>query len=150
VREVRGRVREMTKYLDPARTLGLGVLAVPDAVYGITPEAHAEGYRDGILVVPYSLALPFLLVLYRLVVRFGPAAGAPDAADVLRRADEALLKLDEEIEGRLSRSLVQLGNARDALREHLALARRGVASLLRDEGAGGPEGPEPGTGLAPE
>jgi DNA recombination protein RmuC len=32
-RDVRGRIREMGKYLDPERTLSLGLLAVPDAVY---------------------------------------------------------------------------------------------------------------------
>ena len=37
VRDVRGRVREMSKYLDPERTLSLAILAVPDAVYGSAP-----------------------------------------------------------------------------------------------------------------
>ena len=74
-REVRSRAREMAKYLDPERTLALAVLAVPDAVHAEVPEAHAEGWREGVLVVPYSLALPFVLSLYRLTVRF---ASAPD------------------------------------------------------------------------
>ena len=65
-REVRLRAREMAKYLDPERTLALAVLAVPDAVHAEAPEAHAEGWREGVLVVPYSLALPFVLSLYRL------------------------------------------------------------------------------------
>ena len=73
-REVRLRAREMAKYLDPERTLALAVLAVPDAVHAEVPEAHAEGWREGVLVVPYSLALPFVLSLYRLAVRFGSAA----------------------------------------------------------------------------
>src|SRR5262249_8645655 len=48
-RDVRGRIREMGKYLDPERTLSLGLLAVPDAVYEAAPEAHGEGYRAGVL-----------------------------------------------------------------------------------------------------
>jgi DNA recombination protein RmuC len=123
VRDVRGRIKEMTKYLDPERTLSLGLLAVPDAVYTAAPEAHAEGYREGILVVPYSLALPYVLALYRLTLRFGCAVDTDQLADRLRALNECVRKLDEEVEGRLSRGIVQLENSREALRDHLGEAR---------------------------
>jgi len=127
-RDVRSRLREMARYLDSERTLSLAVLAVPDAVHAATTPIHAEGWRDGVLVVPYSLALPFLLTLYRLSVRFG---AAPDEAAVERRARlarvaEGLRRLDETVEGRLSRALVQATNARDDMRAELAEARRGL------------------------
>jgi DNA recombination protein RmuC len=130
VRDVRGRIKEMTKYLDPERTLSLGLLAVPDAVYTAAPEAHADGYREGILVVPYSLALPYVLALYRLTLRFGCAVDADQLADRLRALNECVRKLDEEVEGRLSRGIVQLENSREALRDHLGEARRSTDRLL--------------------
>jgi len=128
-RDVRARVRDMAKYLDPERTLALAVLAVPDAVHAAVPETHAEGWREGVLVVPYSLALPFVLCVYRLAVRFG---GAPDTEELAARVEqlvEALRRMDEEVEGRLSRALVQATNARDALRGELASARRAAGRL---------------------
>lgn len=131
VRDVRGRIREMTKYLDPERTLSLGLLAVPDAVYTAAPEAHADGYREGILVVPYSLALPYVLALYRLTLRFGCAVDTDQLADRLRVLNECVRKLDEEVEGRLSRGIVQLENSREALRDHLGEARRSTDRLLQ-------------------
>ena len=130
VRDVRGRIKEMTKYLDPERTLSLGLLAVPDAVYTAAPEAHADGYREGILVVPYSLALPYVLALYRLTLRFGCAVDTDQLADRLRALNECVRKLDEEVEGRLSRGIVQLENSREALRDHLGEARRSTDRLL--------------------
>jgi len=129
-RDVRGRIREMGKYLDPERTLCLGLLAVPDAVYEVAPEAHGEGYRLGVLVVPYSLALPYVLALYRLTVRFGCAVDTDQLADRIRGLEETLRRADEEVEGRLSRGLVQAGNARDALRDHVVEARRAAQKLL--------------------
>ena len=130
-REVRLRVREMAKYLDPERTLALAVLAVPDAVHAAVPEAHAEGWREGVLVVPYSLALPFVLALYRLAVRFASAPEAEElAARLARLAGARCGGMDEEVEGRLSRALVQAANARDALRGDLAEARRAAAAAL--------------------
>jgi DNA recombination protein RmuC len=133
-RDVRARVREMTKYLEPERTLSLAVLAVPDAVHAAAPEAHGEGWREGVLVVPYSLALPFVLVVYRLTVRF---ASSPDSEELQSRllilADN-LRRMDDALEGRVSRALVQLTNARDDLRGELAGARS-VAEHLTTAGS---------------
>jgi DNA recombination protein RmuC len=123
-RDVRARIREMRKYLDPERTHAMALLAVPDAVYGAAPEVHGEGYREGVLVVPYSMAMPFVLALYRLIVRFAGLAGGEALAGRLAGLEESLRRADEEVEGRLSRGLAQVENARDALRTHLAEARR--------------------------
>jgi DNA recombination protein RmuC len=128
-REVRLRAREMAKYLEPERTLALAVLAVPDAVHAETAETHAEGWREGVLVVPYSLALPFVLSLYRLTVRFASAPDTDEVAPRLARLSELLQRMDDEVESRLSRALVQAGNARDALRGDLVEARRTSARL---------------------
>jgi DNA recombination protein RmuC len=128
-REVRLRAREMAKYLDHERTLGLAVLAVPDAVHAETVEAHAEAGRDGVLVVPYSQALALVLALYRLSARFAAAPDAAETAPRLARLAELLQRLDEEVEGRLSRALVQAANARDALRGDLAEARHACSRL---------------------
>ena len=129
-RELRLRVREMVKYLEPERTLGLGVMAVPDAVYETAPEVHGEAYRAGVLVAPYSMALPLLLAVYRLSARFGTAVDAQRTAERLRLLDETLRQAAEEVESRFSRALVQLTNARDALREQLAGAHRTTSRLL--------------------
>ena len=129
-REVRGRIREVVKYLDPERTFSLAVVAVPDAVYQVAPEVHGEGYRDGVLVVPYSLALPYVLCLYRLTLRFGTALDSNQLLAHARGLEESLRRIEEDLEGRLSRGLVQLENARDAIRESLAEARRGTARIL--------------------
>ena len=128
-RELRVRVREMAKYLDPERTLALAVLAVPDSVHAAVPEVHAEGFREGVLVVPYSLTLPFVLSLYRLAVRFAAAPDTEELGARLARLSELLGRMDDELEGRLSRALVQAANARDALRGDLAEARRASGRL---------------------
>jgi DNA recombination protein RmuC len=131
LRDLRTKIRDMTKYLDPERTLSLGLLAVPDAVYVAAPEAHGEGYREGILVVPYSLALPYVLALYRLTVRFGCAVDTDQLASRLRQLEEILRRSGDEVESRLSRGLVQVENARDALRDNLLEARRATERLLQ-------------------
>ncbi|HET8647868.1 MAG TPA: hypothetical protein VFO85_20385, partial [Vicinamibacteria bacterium] len=94
--------------------------------------ALGEGYRQGVLVVPYSLALPYVLALYRLTLRFGCAVDTEQLAGRLRALEESLRRSGEEVESRLSRALVQLENSRDALRDHLARASRLALLSLPD------------------
>jgi DNA recombination protein RmuC len=131
-REIKSRAREIGKYLDPERTLAIGILAVPDAAYTASPEVHGEAYREGVLVVPYSLALPYVLALYRLTLRFGASADGDETAERLRSLEASLRQIGDELEGRLSRGLVQMANSRDALRESVGEARRTTGRLLRD------------------
>jgi DNA recombination protein RmuC len=131
-RDVRTRIRDMEKYLDPERTLSLGILAVPDAVHSAVPETHGEGWRAGVLVVPYSLALPFVLALYRFAVRLGAAPDDKELGAHVAHLAESLRRMDETVEGRMSRALVQLGNARDDLRTSIAGARRTAERLGAD------------------
>ena len=131
VRDLRVRLREMSRYLDPERTVSLAVLAVPDAVYSAAPEVRGEGWREGVLVVPYSMALPFVLVVYRLTLRFSSAVDTDALLGRLHAVAESLHHIEEEVEGRLSRALVQVQNARDALRGHASEARGATDRLLR-------------------
>jgi DNA recombination protein RmuC len=135
-RELRARAREAGRYLDPERTFGLAVLAVPDAAHFAAPEAHADGWRDGVLIVPYSLTLPYVLALYRLALRLGAAADEGRRLERVQVVEEALQAMEGELEGRLSRGLVLVQNARDALRGRIAEARAAAAGALRGaEGA---------------
>jgi DNA recombination protein RmuC len=130
-REVRTRMRDLAKYLDPERTLALAVLAVPDAAYATAPEVNTDGYRQGVLIVPYSLALPYVLALYRLAARFGTAIDQDQLGARLRDIEVGLRRIEDEIEGRLARGLVQIGNAGDAVRDHVRGAQGAVRRLLR-------------------
>lgn len=132
-RELRTRSRELARYLDAERTLGVAVLAVPDAVYEVTRSVHSEGFRDGTLIVPYSLTLSYVLALYRLSVRFGAAHHSAPLAESVRDLQAALASLEEEVEGRLSRGLIQAGNARDAVRALVARSRRASSMLFVEE-----------------
>src|SRR5439155_189278 len=85
-------------------------------------------------IVPYSLALPYVLALYRLTVRFGCAVDTDQLAARLRALEETLHRSADEVESRLSRGLVQAENARDALRDHLLEARRATERLLQTAG----------------
>jgi hypothetical protein len=127
-RVVASRVREVAQYLDPAVTAPVAVAAIPDAAYEALKRAHAEAYARGVVVVPYSSALPIILFLYSLVQRFG------DAADVQAGLAEVAGLLDvmeQVVENKLARAGAMIANGTDEFRSSLGKARGSIARARR-------------------
>jgi DNA recombination protein RmuC len=145
---VTARAKEVAQYLDPAVTAPVAVAAIPDAAYAALRRAHAEAYGKGVVIVPYSSALPIVLFLYSLVQRFG------DAADVQASLAEVASVLDAMelvLENKFARAATMLANGSDEMRSELGKAR---GSIARARGgapvtpaAGGPGNGSPGEGV---
>lgn len=127
--EVKKKVREVVKYLDPDRTIQLAVLAVPDAVFDLCLEAHVEAFKQGVVIISYTQAIPYLLSLLQVVLRFGTEIDTARLSQALRTIADALEKMDGEVDGRLSRAITQLQNSREDLKAQLSRARQGARGL---------------------
>jgi DNA recombination protein RmuC len=127
--EVKKKVREVTKYLDPERTIRLGILAVPDAVFELCVDAHVDAFKHGVVIISYTQAIPYLLSLLQVVLRFGTEVDTARLSQGLATIADALEKMDGEVDGRLSRTITQLQNSRDDLKSHLSRARHGASGL---------------------
>jgi DNA anti-recombination protein RmuC len=123
-RLVAARAREVAQYLDPAVTSPVAVAAIPDAAYAVLRRAHADAFARGVVIVPYSTALPVLLFLYSLVHRFG---GADDARAALEEVASLLDAMEGVVENKVARAATMIGNAADELRSGLGKARGSVA-----------------------
>ncbi len=118
------RAREVAQYLDPSLTAPVAVAAIPDAAYAVLRRAHADAFARGVVIVPYSSALPIVLFLYALVQRFG------DAADVQSSLADVAAALDQMaaiVENRVAKAATMLTNGADELRSHLGKARGSIA-----------------------
>ena len=127
--EVKKKVREVVKYLDPDRTIQLAVLAVPDAVFDLCLEAHVEAFKQGVVIISYTQAIPYLLSLLQVVLRFGTEIDTARLSQALKTIADALEKMDSEVDGRLSRAITQLQNSREDLKAQLSRARQGARGL---------------------
>ena len=136
-RQVVLRAREVAHYLDPACTAPVAVAAIPDAAYAVLRRAHADAFARGVVIVPYSTALPVLLFLYSLVHRFGDADGARAA---LAEVASLLDAMEAVVENKVTRAATMLANGADELRSSLGRARGSVARgrvTSGDDGAAG-------------
>jgi hypothetical protein len=134
-RAVATRAKEVAQYLDPAVTSQVAVAAVPDAAYAVLKRAHADAWSKGVVIVPYSSALPIVLFLYSLVQRFGDSA---DVQSSLAEVASALELMGAVVENKLARAATMLTNGADELRSNLgkargSIARAGTASVAPDD-----------------
>lgn len=123
-RAVASRAKEVAQYLDPSVTSPVAVAAIPDAAYAVLRRAHADAWAKGVVIVPYSSALPIVLFLYTLVQRFG------DAADIHASLAEVAVAIDvmeSVLENKFTRAATMLTNGADELRSSLGKARGSIA-----------------------
>ena len=133
-RQVSAKAEEVAKYLDPDRTLLIGVAALPDAVYQLCRTTHAQAFRRGVILVPYSMAVPYVLSMIVLIARFGGALDTSRVRTALAKVDATLHDLEESIESHMTRGLTMLSNAVQNQRAGIAECRSMVAALrARDE-----------------
>lgn len=133
---VADRAREVAKYLDPSVTTPFAVAAVPDAAFAVVRRAHLDAHRAGVLIVPYSSALPVLLALYSLCCRLGS-----DGADVGALVSEVTASLDgieRALENSVERAAKMAQNAAADMRTHIGRAR-GALGRARLADGGTPE-----------
>jgi DNA recombination protein RmuC len=128
-RSVLEKAREIRRYLDPDLTPGFGVAVVPDSVYDLCAGIHAEAFRLRVVLVSYSMFVPYLLLVFQTTLRAGNDIDLKKLDAHLRTAQESVTLLQEELEGRFARSLTMLGNARADMGLHLSKVSSALTSL---------------------
>ncbi len=125
-RNIREQAKKIVEYLSDPKVPGFGIAAVPDSVYAMCRSAIREvASEHQVVVVPYSLLVPFVLSLYLIAQRLGISVRSTDtsqligsARDALRRARVSLENMTNEIsalEGQQKKALDALRNAERAL-----------------------------------
>jgi len=124
--DVQRRAQEVAnKYLTDHRVLGFGIAAVPDSVYDLCRDAVKAAARDRIVVVPYSLLLPFVLSLYLMAQRLGISRlGETDQA--IGTAITALEQARQALEN-MTQQITAVNNQRQRALQQV----RGTINLLR-------------------
>jgi hypothetical protein len=127
---VAARAKDVGQYIDTAVTAPVAVAAVPDAAYQVLSRAHTEAFMRGVVIVPYSNALPIIMFLYALVERFGDAA---DVQAALAEVGTLLDAMDAIVENKFSKAGTMIANGADEFRSSLGKARGSIARARHAE-----------------
>jgi DNA recombination protein RmuC len=114
--QLRRKIREVAQYLDPVTTTDKAIAAVPDAVYPYCGEMAFEAYREGVIIMPYGMIVPYVLNLYNLHLKYARSIDAGRLETVLSDIQRNVELLDKVLEDRLHRGATMVGNAYDDVR----------------------------------
>src|SRR2546427_4686779 len=132
-KEVERRVREVSQYIDPDTTAPFALAAVPDGAYGVCRAAFAEAHRRHVIIVGYSMALPYLLALHQMHLQFARSVDMENLQACMMDVERHLDSLEGTLENKLQRALTMLGNTYQDGRQAVARTRASVQSIQAAE-----------------
>jgi DNA recombination protein RmuC len=134
------KAKEVRKYIDPSITVNFCIAAIPDAVFDLCPRAQVETMRHNVVLLSYSMFVPYLLLTIETVLKSCQDIDLQKLASYLDAAKQSLDALQAELEGRLSRGITMLGNSRDEMRVMLGRLGTGLTALqISTQATGSPE-----------
>lgn len=128
-RAVAKKVEEVTKYIDPARTVNLAIAAVPDAAYAACRTAHVEAYRQRVLLMPYSLTIPYMLTLYHLHLQYARSIDVENLENYLSQLEVSLDFIDKKLDDSVQRAATMVDNAYQEIKQRIGQMRGALAYL---------------------
>ena len=132
---VLAKAREVRKYIDPSATVSFGIAVVPDAVYDLCAAVRVEVMEMGVVLLSYSLFIPYLLLVYQTTLNSSHDLDLQQVSAYIQRTQESLTALQAELEGRLSKGITMVENSRDELRLLASRAALGLTSVQLSSGA---------------
>ncbi len=105
------RLKEVCQYIDSSVTTPWAIAAVPDAVFSVCKKAVWEGYKNQVLLMPYSMTVPYLLTFYSLYQNYTKRLDLANIQVRLIEIDRQLSEMEDILENRLTRGSTMISNA---------------------------------------
>lgn len=110
-KEVTKRINEVAQYIDPTVTWSQAIAAIPDAAYNICKNAHIAAYKRGVILIPYSMVVPYLLILFNFHLQFSATLDMDNLQHYIVDITRVLDKMDDTLENKIIRAKVMIENA---------------------------------------
>lgn len=134
------RIGETSGYIDPACTTSFAITSLPDAVYSLCRKAHLEAFKEkSIILIPYSLTIPYLLTLYKFSIEFSRSVDTEKLESYLKQLEELGKTLNNNLENRIYRGYTMIVNAYNELKEVAGRMNTAIAVLRTIPQKGKPE-----------
>ncbi|MEA2636665.1 MAG: recombination protein RmuC [Chloroflexota bacterium] len=128
-RILRLKVRDVRQYIDPSATIGFALAAVPDPVFNACRRAHLEAYREGVILMPYSMTIPYVLALFRLHLQYARSIDLENLEGYLQQIDDNVIALDRLLENSIARGSTMIQNAFNDAKRNVGQMRGALAAL---------------------
>ncbi len=123
------KAKEVNKYIDPSITTSFGVAVIPDAVYDICPTVNIETSKFHVVVVSYSMFLPYLLLVFDMILRTSRTIDTEKLNASVQAIQKSISEIGDEIENRYSKAIAMLEISKRELKVHVGKANNSLASI---------------------
>jgi hypothetical protein len=138
------KVREVASYIDPSCTTTIAIAAMPDSVYGFCKKVHIEAFKVGVLLMAYSMVVPYVLALYHLHLQFARSVDFENIEAYITKIERSLDEVDKVLENRVAKAGVMVTNAYSDCKTILGSMRAATTFLRELPGGEAGEGDERG------
>jgi hypothetical protein len=128
-KEVEKKVREVASYIDPVATTSIAIAAVPDAVYAFCKKVHIGAFKMGVLLMAYSMVVPYILALYHLHLQMARSIEFENIEAYITRIERSLDEMDKILENRVARAGTLAANAYTEAKQIIGSMRAATAFL---------------------
>jgi uncharacterized protein YoxC len=128
-REVEKKVKEVASYIDPSATSNIAIAAVPDSVYAFCKKVHIEAFKMGVLLMAYSMVVPYILALYHLHLQMARTIDFENIEAYITKIERSLDEMDKILENRVSKAGTMAANAYTDAKQILGSMRAATAFL---------------------
>jgi DNA recombination protein RmuC len=123
------KVKEVVHYIDPTTTLSWVIAAVPDAVFTLCRKAHIEAFRVNVILMPYSMTIPYILGLYKLHFEYSRSIDIENLESYLNKVEQSLDGVDRTLENSVARGATMVNNAYTECKRFVAEIRAAITYL---------------------
>ncbi|MBU1092482.1 DNA recombination protein RmuC, partial [Patescibacteria group bacterium] len=109
--EVMKKVKEVSEYIHPPITWDRALMMVPDAVYSVLKESFTKAYHQSVILIPYSMAIPYILTFLDLHKKTMASYDEQQVRAFLEDLDRALNDMETVLENQISRGGTMITNA---------------------------------------
>ena len=111
-RKVMAQVETVRKYIDPSQTMDFALMSVPDSAFSLlTIQKLYQAYRRSVLILSYSMTIPYLLSLYQLCLQYSTKIDSSMIVSALEGIERHSLDIRDELENKLIRGNTMISNA---------------------------------------
>jgi DNA recombination protein RmuC len=128
-KEVGRRVSEISQYLDPNTTTPWAIGAIPDSMYSLCRDAHLSAYSKNVILVSYSMLLPYLLMFFSLHLQYASSMDVENFTHYLIDIKRNIEQMGDILENRIERARALLSSASDEYRQMLGSLKGSISSI---------------------
>jgi len=131
--EVAKKIKEVSAYIHPPITWDRALMLIPDALYSILKESFSRAYSQSVILIPYSMAVPYILTFLDLHKRTLATYDEQQIKSFLEDLDRSLTEMETVLENQIARGNTMISNAYNEYKRLVGKVRGRMTYLAEAE-----------------